>query len=173
MTSPGTPQRIQCVSETCDYEIDPNWDFCPYCGVDNRPPSRRSEPIPRHSHRFLHRSGCCLICGEPIDEPYYFRRRWRMRIATALLIISVASLLIAINIGLAGAGMPAIAKEYVKSWYDQPTRHFGRRTFRPRYSTLGRDLVTDFVILGVGSGLLGALMLFKQPLRWFDKRDGW
>lgn len=173
MNSNDPASEIQCVSETCAYKLDPSWDFCPYCGADNRPPSRRQDPVRPHVHRYLHRVGCCLICGEPFDEPYYFRRIWRVRIASTLLALSLASAFVALNIGLAGAGKPSIAKSYIQSWYDSPTFHYSRRRLGPRHSILGRDRIIDFLLISVGTGVLGGLMLFKQPLRWFDKRDGW
>ncbi len=167
----NSPPKLQCVSDYCDREVDPSWDFCPYCGCDNRPPSRKG-PVRFHAHKYLHRSGCCTRCGEPIDEPYVFKRKWRMQISGFLLALSLLAFLSALNIGLAGVRKPAIAAKSIQSWYDititRRSRRYGTRT-----TTLGRDWILNLMIVGAVCGGLGGLMLFKQPLRWIDKRDGW
>lgn len=161
---------IQCVSDFCDLEIDPTWQFCPYCGTDNRPPSQRFK-VGKHAHRYLHRQGCCLLCGEPRDEPYLFGWRWRMGISLTLLTVSGFLLLTSLNIALAGIDKPSIAKGYIRSWYEEPVQR--RRKGYTYYSTLGQYRIENLVIIGCIGGLLGGLLLAKSPLSWINKGVTW
>ena len=162
--------RIQCVSDFCDREIDPSWHFCPYCGTDNRPPSQKVK-VGQHVHRYLHRQGCCLLCGEPSDEPYLFGRRWRMGISLTLLTVSGVLLLTSLNIALAGIDKPSIVKGYIRSWYEEPVKR--RRKGYTYYTTLGQTRIETCVILGIASGILGGLLLAKSPLSWINKGASW
>jgi hypothetical protein len=52
---------VHCVG--CHGMIDPNYSFCPMCGVDNRPPDRRPQ-VPKHDHVFTNpTTGRCILCG--------------------------------------------------------------------------------------------------------------
>jgi hypothetical protein len=41
--------------------VQDGWQFCPYCGVDNRPPESRSA-VPAHQHDFT-KGYHCIYCG--------------------------------------------------------------------------------------------------------------
>lgn len=154
---------VHCVSEHCRREIDPNWAFCPYCGEDNRPPDQR-HPVGEHSHQYLQKgSGCCLLCGEPADEPYAMKRVWRVRLAFLMMLIGVLLGLFFIDVLLANNGKTALFKDWISSWYHQPVTH--------RYRSGGRytSELGDSVMIWLGFGalavfLIGLLMLFKVPM---------
>lgn len=161
-----------CVSEYCRRQVDERWAFCPYCGTDNRPPDRR-DPVGEHRHQFLAKNaGCCLVCGEPADEPYIFKRVWRVRISLIFLGLALFLILSLIDIQMAHAGKTVPFKDWILSWYDNPVTH--RRRYRGTYTTaLGSDVS---LWLGVGAVLVGVLsiaMLLKAPLRYFERRPIW
>ncbi|RYG19307.1 hypothetical protein EON82_21615 [bacterium] len=166
---------IQCVSDSCEHPIAPDWDFCPACGKDNRPPAARRN-VPHHHHRWIIRTGYCVRCGEPADEPYSFGYRWRVR-AVALL-ISLGSLgILAVGFIHLGRWLPnSPIGRWVGSWYSNPVVHtVGRRYRRTTYTTeLGNDLS---LWLGLGGAFLlalGILMLLKVPFSdGDDETTGW
>lgn len=46
----------------CHKQVDASWQFCPFCGADNRPPE--SQPhVPVHTHDFS-KGYHCILCGE-------------------------------------------------------------------------------------------------------------
>ena len=161
---------VNCVSSTCRKPIESTWDFCPYCGEDNRSPHEQQQ-VPRHFHRYLHGSGHCFLCGEPFDEPYVFNRRWRMRLVTALLALSIVLFLTAGNIALGGIGKPSIGGSWIQSWYGQSVklRHKGS----VEYTTLGRHRITQLCLFGLLSGIGGGLLLFRHPLSWIARDRSW
>jgi hypothetical protein len=167
--SPG----IQCVSETCEYPIDPSWDFCPACGTDNRIPSQRKR-IPQHHHRFLQDSGFCIRCGEPEGEPYSFGYRWRVRLMVGCWMAGAFSLLSAGLIQLGKISTGTIFGDWVASWYYVQVAHRGGRRYHryTYYNDLGYDWTVGLGIVGIGLVVLGTLMLFKVPLS-DDSDDGW
>lgn len=161
---------VNCVSASCRKKIDSLWHFCPYCGEDNRSPADQIK-VGSHSHRYLHRKGCCLLCGEPSDEPYLFGRRWRVGISLSLLIVSAVLLLTSLNIALAGIDKPSIAKSYIRAWYEEPMKR--SRKGHTWYTTRGQDRIETFAICGSLIGVLGTLLLVKSPLTWINKGVAW
>lgn len=69
--------HCQCVG--CHKDIDPAFNFCPFCGADNRNPTVRPAVGP-HNHEFRH-GPFCTVCGEPYQmrDPAATGRRYLFR----------------------------------------------------------------------------------------------
>jgi hypothetical protein len=154
---------VNCVSSSCRKPIESTWDFCPYCGSDNRAPSDQPGVDP-HKHQFLQGLGYCLLCGEAHDEPYAMSGRWRVRLATCLLLLSLLLGFLILNIQMAGNNRPAIAKSWIRTWYDQPVSH--RSKYSGRYTTqLGQDVSIWLGIAAGGVLFISIAMYVKHPFR--------
>ena len=112
--------RINCVSADCREHMDRSWDFCPYCGTDNRPPARKT-PIPDHRHHFLNRSGHCMVCGEEADEPYNMKGRTRRRLAFVIILFGLLILAWVANMIFAHLHWPALFSDWIRSWWSSTT----------------------------------------------------
>lgn len=149
---------VRCVSSACGKKIDPSWHFCPYCGTDNRPPSDQDEVGP-HTHEYLHQVGYCLLCGEAHDELPGYTGRSRINTATFFLCLSILLGLMILDIQLAHAGKPAIAKDWIQGWYDHQVRT-GRRYSRS---------TTDLGFLLCVYSAIGAFFSLLISIRFFFK----
>ena len=156
----------QCVSDYCDYPMDPAWHFCPNCGTDNRPPARRGK-VPHHYHRFVARSGFCWLCGEPSDEPYAFNRKWRLRLSATAATVGAGFLGWAGMLYTMHASPRGALGQWVTSWYEIEVTH--RRRGGRYYTTwAGSDAVQWSVIVGVLLLLVGLALFFRTP---FERGD--
>jgi len=53
---------VRCDSAECNRELEEDWQFCPYCGSDNRPPEQRSQLV-GCLHNFYIGGSYCTRCG--------------------------------------------------------------------------------------------------------------
>lgn len=51
-----------CISRLCGRSLEDEFDYCPYCGHDNRPPTRQWA-IGQHPHQFPVGAHYCCVCG--------------------------------------------------------------------------------------------------------------
>ena len=160
-----------CVSETCRKEIRDDWSFCPFCGVDNRPPEHRPH-VDYCKHYFYDPAGYCIYCGAGCGGKASIAE-WSLRVKLGALCVFVGILglfgvflIWAIHTKGGGPGY-----DWVRSWYDQP-RYHSLRSGGGYYSTAGSDDLTNGGIVSMILTFFGvSLIAPKQFTSTYRNRD--
>ena len=132
---------VHCVSDTCREELDQKWNFCPFCGTDNRPPEYRPK-IRNCRHEFIKADGYCVDCGRKYGVPYEVSARtWQVRLGLGAMVLGALVLLAAFLIGRIHSQGHGPGYAWIQTWFDQPYITHGR--YGSGYPTyLGREILT-------------------------------
>jgi hypothetical protein len=162
---------VHCVSPSCREELDQKWNFCPFCGTDNRPPEYRPK-IRNCRHEFIKAEGYCVDCGRkygiagagmPVG-PLRFRLGLAS-IAVGLVTFAAAFLIFKVHMQGHGPGY-----DWIKSWYDESyvaRGKYGAGYMRQR----GNDVLTYMWLAGFIFLFGGMTLLFQTPAK--RKEDPW
>jgi len=138
----------QCKSKHCKAELVVGWQFCAYCGTDNRPPQFRP-PILACPHLFFESEGFCVRCGDCRDgRPNASQREVQANIGKTFLKLGVFVTIIAIAVEQIHHNQ-VFGNQWIQSWYDDSYMSEGKRVLR------GEDYVAwaetgGVVLFGLG-----------------------
>lgn len=80
-----------CIHRGCSREIHDDWDFCAFCGADNRPPERRHR-VRDCEHDLVIEGPCCVRCGFDTDPQDGIPQQWRVAAGLGLCVATLAAL---------------------------------------------------------------------------------
>lgn len=154
---------VHCVSDTCREELDQKWNFCPFCGMDNRPPEYRPR-IRNCRHEFVKVDGYCIDCGRRSGENYEAASRsLQVKLGLTGIVLGVLTLVATFLIYQIHAQGHGPGYDWIRTWYDQTyLAHgkYGNTYVRQR----GADTLTWM-------GLIGFLLTFGGIATFFP--DTW
>jgi hypothetical protein len=120
---------VHCISDTCREELDQKWNFCPFCGVDNRPPEYRPK-IKNCRHEYVKADGFCVDCGRKYGsgsgpDLNVWQTRLGLLAASLGSVLLVAAFLIW-RVHLQGHGP---GYDWIRSWFDDTYQARGRHGY--------------------------------------------
>jgi hypothetical protein len=129
---------VTCISSVCRKPIESTWDFCPYCGEDNRSPARQVG-AGEHACVYWKDLSYCLQCGQPHEDSYEVARKSVNRWCLAFLFGGLLLAFTVFNIKMAYADRPSFGRPWIQSWYENPVVRQGR-TGRSYTRLLGDEI---------------------------------
>jgi hypothetical protein len=162
---------VHCVSDTCREQLDQKWNFCPFCGTDNRPPEYRPK-IKNCRHEYVSATGYCVDCGHKYGADYGASLAvWQVRGGILLMALGALLIVAAFLIGQIHSQGHGPGYEWIRSWFDQP--YLTRGKYGTTYTTyLGREVLTWMFLGSAFLILIGAGML-KPDLFARRRVDPW
>ena len=162
---------VHCVSETCKEELDQKWNFCPYCGTDNRPPEYR--PRARNCrHDFVIVTGYCVDCGAKFGgSPSRSFGAWRIRLGVSGIVAGVVFLVGAYLIWRVHSQGHGPGYEWIRTWYDETYTRMGKYG-NPVTRYRGVDVISWLSLIGLALIFIGIRII--SPRRYYRSRlDDW
>lgn len=142
----------QCAWKPCGQKVQAGWQFCPYCGTDNRPSTFRPGII-ACPHLFHESESFCVRCGSSRDgRPSAEQRQVQAGIGKKFITLGVI---------VAGASFGAQqihenhypGNEYIAPYYDEVSVVDGKKSVK------GDEYVSWGETGGAVLGVLGVLAL--------------
>ncbi|MDR3690389.1 MAG: hypothetical protein P4L46_13490 [Fimbriimonas sp.] len=161
---------VHCVSETCRREIDEDWDFCAYCGADNRAPEKRYR-VRYCIHRYPDNQHFCIFCGGRYGDRYWEVPAWQRRIGFLAIAGGALLWLAALVIWLVHTKGQGALFQWVNSWYDATHTEYSRYS-GPHQVANGRSIIGDLFLGGIFGFLAGGSMV-STPRAKFYSDDTW
>jgi hypothetical protein len=143
----------------CHADIDRTWQFCPFCGADNRPSDRRMS-VPAHAHDFS-KGRYCPICGETDVSSASKQSTGGLARKPKLTQVLIGCFLLFFSFLPLWLGLSAIITKHAY--------HLG--SFNEKFGAEAVLAGLPFVLVGSVQALIGLGLVFLSPAGWLKFLD--